>query len=156
VQASTFATVSVDLPGLDTGSLTVPFSGTYQIIARGYMSAGDRTGGAAGDGATQGSLRIVQSTNGGSFVNIKETYLTSSSKDIDGTNFYNLAQAGTIVLNVDLDAGDTYQFKVQGREWRANGVDTGWFGKDTSGYSGANSVNTAQRGSMTITMVQQQ
>ncbi|MEL6812378.1 MAG: hypothetical protein AAFP76_13690 [Bacteroidota bacterium] len=156
VRASTFASVSVDLPGLDTGTLTIPFSGTYQIIAKGYMSAGDRTGGASGDGATQGSLRIVQSTNSGSFVNIKETYLTSSSKDIDGTNFYNLAQAGTIVLNVELDAGNTYRFKLQGREWRANGVDTGWFGKDTSGYSGANGVNDAQRGSMTISLVMQQ
>ena len=82
--------------------------------------------------------------------------MTSSSKDIDGTNFYNLAQAATIVFNVDLDASNTYRFKIQGREWRANGVDRGWFGKDTSGYKGANTVDTAQRGSMTITLVKQQ
>ncbi len=148
---------SVDLPGLDSGDLTIAFSGTYQIIAKGYMAAGDRQGGSSGDGATQGSIRLVMDTNSsGTFTALKETYITSSSKDIDGTDFYNLAQAATIVFNVDLDASNTYRFKIQGREWRANGVETGWFGKDTSGYTGANSVNTAQRGSMTITLVKQQ
>ncbi|MDC8005720.1 hypothetical protein POV27_16800 [Aureisphaera galaxeae] len=155
VRASTSYTTSVDLPGLDTGSITVPFTGTYQIVAKGYMTAGDRLGGASGDGATQGSIRLVQSTSGGSFTSIKETYITSSSKDIDGTNFYNLGQAAFIVLNVDLVAGTTYRFKVQGREWRANGVDTGWFGRDTSGYSGASGVNTAQRGFMSLSLVEQ-
>lgn len=157
VRASSSSSTSVDLPGLDSGDLTIPFSGTYQIFAKGYMAAGDRTDGDPGDGATQGSISLVMDTNSsGTFTTLKETYITTSSKDIDGTNFYNLAQAATIVFNVDLDASNTYRFKIQGREWNTSGTDTGWFGKDTSSYTGANSVNTAQRGSMTITLVKQQ
>ena len=160
VRASASPTVSLDLPGLDTGNLTVPFSGTYQIIATGYLVAGDRSGGAAGDGATQGSIRLVMDDNSsgiftGIYTSLKETYISSSSKDIDGTNFYNLGKSATIVFNVELDANYQYRFKIQGREWRANGVDRGWFGKNTSGYTGASGVNSAQWGSMTITLVQQ-
>ena len=74
-------------------------------------------------------------------------------------NYNNLAQAATIVYNVDLDAGNTYTFRVRGREWykgNSNNSNTdSWFGKDTSGYGGANGVNDAQRGSMTITLVNQ-
>jgi len=155
-----YSTNYVDLPGLNSGVLTIPFSGTYQIFVKGYMTAGENLM-SDSDGAVQGSISLWMDTNNsGTFTKISEQYITSSSKRIDGSNFNYLGQAGTIVYNVDLDADDTYTFKVRGREWyQGDGNDSntaGWFGKDTSGYTGANLVNTAQRGSMTITLVKQQ
>lgn len=145
----------VDLPGLDTGDIMVPFTGTYQFIIKGYMAAGDLQG-PSGDGASQGSISLVQEIgNTGTFNLLKETYITSSSKDVNGTFVENLAKSAVIVFNVDLVAGTLYQFKVQGREWLTNDTDPGWFGKNTSGYTGANSVNDAQYGSMMITLVAQ-
>jgi hypothetical protein len=112
------------------------------------------------DGSVQGSISIWMDTNNsGSFTKVSEQYITTNSKRISGSNFNNLGQAGTIVYNVDLDADNTYTFKVRGREWyqadsnSSNNVS--WFGKDTSGYSGANGVNDAQYGAMTITLVNQ-
>lgn len=154
VLASTSSMTSVDLPGLDTGVFTPTFSGTYQIMVTAYMAAGNKT--SSGEGATQGSIRLVQEINtSGTFTSIKETYLTSSSKETGTTDMENLAQSGTILLNVDLDAANDYRFKVQGREWRANMVATGSFGKSTSGYTGAGGVADAQYGDMTITLVKQ-
>lgn len=88
------------------------------------------------------------------FNTIKETYLTTSSKQLGGTTVNNLAQSGTILVNIDLNAGTTYRFAVRGREWLANNTNTGIFGKDTSGYAG-NSLNNAQRGTMTISLISQ-
>ncbi|MDP0971313.1 hypothetical protein Q6294_30695, partial [Klebsiella pneumoniae] len=48
----------VDLPGLNTGSITVPFSGTYQILVNAYYAVGNR-GGSSSDGAAQGSIGLV-------------------------------------------------------------------------------------------------
>ncbi len=157
VVADSDPTIYVDLTGLDTGVINIPFSGTYQIVVTGYLAAGD-VDGISGDGATQGSISLLMDTNAsGSFTRVKETYITSSSKDIaGGTDFYNLGQAATIIYSVVLDVVNTYQFKVQGREWHPEGVLTGTFGKDTSSYVGAGSVNDAQRGRMTISLVRQQ
>ncbi len=157
VAADPDPTKYVDITGLDTGVINIPFSGTYQIIVTGYLAAGDVSG-ISGDGATQGSISLLMDTNAsGSFTRVKETYITSSSKDIaGGTDFYNLSQAATIIYSVVLDVVNTYQFKVQGREWHPEGVLTGTFGKDTSSYVGAASVNDAQRGRMTISLVRQQ
>ncbi len=157
VAADPDPTKYVDITGLDTGVINIPFSGTYQIIVTGYLAAGDVSG-ISGDGATQGSISLLMDTNAsGSFTRVKETYITSSSKDIaGGTDFYNLGQAATIIYSVVLDVVNTYQFKVQGREWHPEGVLTGTFGKDTSSYVGAGSVNDAQRGCMTISLVRQQ
>jgi hypothetical protein len=85
---------------------------------------------------------------------VKETYITTSSKRLGSTTVNNLAQSASIIYNVDLDAGTTYRFAVRGREWLPNNVTTGTFGKDTSGYSG-NTVNDAQRGTMTISLIKQ-
>ena len=149
----------VDLPGLDSGVITVPFSGIYQIFVKGYMAAGENLL-TNSDGAIQGSISLWMDTNNsGTFTNIKEQYITTSSKRIDGSNFNFLGQAATMVYNVQLDAGNTYTFKVRGREWYQgssnNSNNRSWFGKDSSGYSGANGVNDAQYGSMTITLVVQ-
>lgn len=154
-----YSTNYVDITGLDSGVLTLPFSGTYQIFVKAYMTAGDNLM-ANSDGSVQGSISIWMDTNNsGSFTKVSEQYITTNSKRISGSNFNNLGQAGTIVYNVDLDADNTYTFKVRGREWyqadsnSSNNVS--WFGKDTSGYSGANGVNDAQYGAMTITLVNQ-
>jgi hypothetical protein len=149
----------VDVTGLNSGVLTVPFSGTYQIITKAYMTAGDNLM-TNSDGSVQGSMSLWMDTNNsGTFTKVSEQYLTSSSKRIGGSNYNYLGQAGTIVYNVDLDANNTYTFKVRGREWyqaSSNNSNTpSWFGKDTSGYAGANGVNDAQYGEMTITLVNQ-
>jgi hypothetical protein len=154
VTASTNNLTYVILPGLDTGNITVPFSGTYQIRLEAYYAAGNHLGG-SNDGAAQGSISLALSTAGGAFVTLKETYLTTSSKDVLGTKVNNLAQSATIIWNMDLAAGTTYRFAVRGREWLPNDVGTGSFGRDTSGYAGS-PTNNAQRGSMTITLVKQQ
>jgi hypothetical protein len=65
VLASTTNTQYVVLPGLDTGSFTVPFSGTYQIRVEGFYSAGDLIS-TTGDGAAQGSISLAMgATSGG-------------------------------------------------------------------------------------------
>lgn len=143
----------VDLPGLNTGYITVPFSGTYQILVNAYYAVGDRISGTT-DGAAQGSIGLVMRTGVGSFVTLKEAYVTSSSKLISGANVNNLAQNVTILYNVDLVAGTTYTFKVQGWEWLTNNANPGHFGRNTSGYSGS-TTNDAQRGTMTITLIKQ-
>lgn len=154
VLASTSNTTYVILPGLDTGNITVPFSGTYQFRIEAYYSAGNLIS-TTGDGAAQGSISLAMSTSGGPLGMIKETYLTTASKRLGGTTVNNLAQSATIIWNQDLTAGVTYRFAVRGREWLANNVGTGTFGKNTSGYSGAG-INNAQRGTMTITLIKQQ
>ena len=154
VTASTNNLTYTVLPGLDTGNITVPFSGTYQIRVEAYYSAGNLVSTSA-DGATQGSISLAMSTGGGSLSTLKETYITSSSKRIISTTLNSLAQTGTIVWNIDLTAGVTYRFAVRGREWLGNNVQTAIFGKDTSGYTGAG-FNNGQRGSMAITLIKQQ
>lgn len=100
-------------------------------------------------------------TSGGSapiLRTLKETYLTTSSKIIGNGGgaapVNNLAQSATILVNQQLTAGVTYRFAVRGREWLSNNANPGVFGKDTSGYAG-NTINDAQRGTMTITLIRQ-
>jgi hypothetical protein len=153
VTASTSNTTYVILPGLDTGNITVPFTGTYQIRVEGYYAAGNLIS-TTGDGASQGSISLAMSTGGGALSMIKETYITTASKRLGSTTVNNLAQSATIVWNIYLTGGTTYRFAVRGREWLANNCGTGVFGKNTSGYTGAG-INDAQRGTMAITLIKQ-
>ena len=109
-------------------------------------------------GTWQADLAIdnvsMTNTTTGPLTTVKETYLTTSSKRLGSTTVNNLAQSASIIVNIDLYAGTTYRFAVRGREWLANNVGTGSFGKNTSGYSG-NSVNDAQRGTMSISLIKQ-
>ncbi|NNK52931.1 MAG: hypothetical protein HKO97_00070 [Flavobacteriaceae bacterium] len=157
VDADSDPTVYVDLDGLDTGDFNIPFSGEYQLIVRGYLSAGDLTTGSP-DGACIGSISLWMDTNNsGTFTKLDESFLTATSKTVNSTtDFYNMAHSTTIVYNVTLDVVNSYRFKVQGREWDRNGVDIGVFGRDTSGYIGASGIDDAQRGNMTFTLVRQQ
>lgn len=154
--------VYTTLTGLDTGNITVPFSGTYQIRVEGYYAAGNFTAGSpTGDGASQGSISLAMRTNSGPITTLKETYITTSSKRIrvgtTTTLLNGLAQSATIIYNIDLTAGTTYRFEVRGREWLANYVAAGIFGKttDNTSYPGANGVSDAQRGTMSISLIKQ-
>lgn len=155
VLADTNNLIYTDITGLETGNIQVPFSGTYQILINAFYTAGDLIS-TSSDGAAQGSLSVFMTTNGGSEVNLKEVYVTSSSKRILSSSVNGLAQNGTILVNVDLDANDTYSFNVKGREWLRNNVNTGYFGRDTQSYSGSDGVSDAMKGSMSITLVKQQ
>jgi len=108
VLASTTNTTYTILPGLDTGDITLPFSGTYQIRVEGYYSAGNLIN-PGSDGATQGSVCLAYSTGGGALSTLKETYITTASKRIGATSttVNNLAQSGSIIWNIDLTAGVT-------------------------------------------------
>lgn len=59
-----------------------------------------------------------------------------------------------IIVNVDLIAGQTYTFNVQGREWARYNADRGHFGRQTSGvYVGANGAANTQYADLTITLI---
>lgn len=58
VTADASNTTYVILPGLDTGEITVPFSGTYQIRAEAFYAAGDLINNSS-DGAAQGSISVA-------------------------------------------------------------------------------------------------
>jgi len=156
-QADADNTKYIILSGLDTGSISVPFSGKYQIRVNVTYCAGDLIV-TSYDGAAQGSVSLWIETNGvPAVVPVKENYLTSSSKgDVDGVTVNNLGQNTTFTWNMDLDVIDTYRFYVQGREWLANNVDVGYFGKNSSAYPGSLGDDDALRGYMNITLVKQQ
>ena len=157
VTANASSTVYSTLTGLDTGNINIPFSGEYQIIVRGYYASGNRTTGSP-DGASIASISLWMDTNNsGTLTNIEESFVTGTSKQINGTTeFDNMANSVTIVHNVTLDVMNTYRFLVRGREWERNGVAVGRFGRTTNSYPGASGITAAQRGRMTITLVRQQ
>jgi hypothetical protein len=129
-------------------NLTTYTGGSVQLRFIGLTGSGFRS-----DMAID-NISVSDSPPPASLSMVKETYITTSSKRLGGTTVNNLAQSATIIYNVDLDADTTYRFAVRGREWLANNVGTGSFGKDTSGYAG-NTVNDAQRGTMTISLIKQ-
>ena len=147
----------VDIPGLDTGDFNIPFSGEYQLIIRGYLSAGDISG-ISGDGACTGSISLWMDTNNsGTFTKLEESFITATSKSIDGgSDFFNLAHNTTIIYIVTLDVMNSHRFKIQGREWQREGVTNGVFGRDTDSFVGSNGITDAQKGTMTFTLVRQQ
>jgi hypothetical protein len=153
--ASNSVNTPIELTGLDTGLINVPFSGTYQIIVNAFYAAGNVQN-TSSDGAAQGSIRLEMSEDSGPFNILKETFVTSSSKQIASYSFNGLAQNVTILVNVDLDVTKTYQFKVIGEEWLRNNANRGYFGRNTTtaAYSGSTG-NNAQRGSMVINLVKQ-
>ncbi|GLB47980.1 hypothetical protein [Neptunitalea lumnitzerae] len=172
ILASTNTATYVDLPGL-TQTITAPYTGTYQIIVNGYYSSGapvnttvtqttstnfayyantehNHTVALYQDGASQGSIRLT--INGTA---IKEKYITSTSKSFQGQTFYSLGQNATIITNVTLTAGTSYTFRVQGREWARYNSNTGYFGRNTSIYVGANGVADAQYATLYINFIKE-
>ena len=122
--------------------------GSVQLRFNGTTSTGYRS-----DFAID-NITMTNTVATGPLAMVKETYLTTSSKQLGATTVNNLAQSASILFNVELNAGVTYRFAVRGREWLPNNVTAGSFGKNTSAYSG-NSVNEAQRGAMTISLIKQ-
>lgn len=144
------------IPGLDTGNIPIPYSGTYQIKVDVYYSCGDLSS-TTSDGAGQASIALMMDTNNsGTLTTVEEKYVTSSSKRIGSTTVNNLPQNVTIIYTVDLDVLNTYRFVAQGMEWSTHNVASGRFGRSTSSYSGASGVSDAQDGVITLTLVRQQ
>ena len=147
--------VYTQISGLDTGVINVPYSGTYHIKVETAYACGDLID-TSFEGVGQASISLNMTTGAGPSVLVKEKYVTSTSKRVDGVTMDNLPQNTTIIYTVDLDVLETYRFNATGREWSTNNVGLGTFGKDTSLYPGASSVNDAQRGSISITLLKQQ
>lgn len=142
------------LTGLDSGFISVPFDGTYQIMFSGYYSTGTPVD-TGFDAGSQGSLTLFAVDSGNNAVLLDEKYVASSSKVIDGVNFFFQSEHVTIIRNVDLLSTEQYRFRMFGREWSRQNANVGYYGKDSSGYTGSAGVNNAQRGEMTITLVKQ-
>jgi len=156
VTASTSSSTYTTITGLDTGNITIPYSGTYQVRVEAAYACGTLVS-TGSDGAGQASISLAMDTNNsGTLTTVKESYVTSTSKRIGSTTINSLPRNVTIIYTVDLDVLNTYRFVAQGREWSTHNVNTGTFGKDSNGYSGASGVNDAQRGSITFTLCKQQ
>lgn len=154
--ANVLSAVYTQISGLDTGFINVPYSGTYQIKVETAYACGDLSA-TTSEGVGQASISLNMTTGlTGIPVRVKEKYVTSTSKRVNGVTINNLPQNTSIVYTVDLDVLDTYRFNAEGREWSRNNVGLGTFGKNTSGYPGASGVNDAQRGSISITLIKQQ
>lgn len=153
--ASALNSVYTQISGLDTGSINVPYSGTYQIKVETAYACGNLLS-TTSEGVGQASISLNMTTGIGLPVRVKEKYVTSTSKRIGSVTMNSLPQNTTIIYTVDLDLQQTYRFNVTGREWSRNNVGVGTFGKNTNGYPGASGVNNAQRGSISITLIKQQ
>jgi hypothetical protein len=159
-------TTSYTLPGLDQ-TITPPYTGTYQIIVVCHYASGlQASGPEPGVGTSSVWLEIDT-------VKMAETWLTSSSKQI-GTGsavFHALGQNGLIIINVDLEAGTSYDIRVRAKEWNEdNTFNTfldglygtsgayGFWGIDSSYYNGnsfAGADPNCQINYMTITLLRQ-
>jgi hypothetical protein len=150
------------IPGLDTGTISVPYTGTYQIRVDIKYACGTLVS-TGSDGVGQGSVRLRMDTNSsGTLTTLKEAYVASSSKRMGSTTVNSIPQNVTLVFTADLDVLNTYRFVAEGMEWSTNNVLPGTFGKVTTVYSGSTDPNTSlpvsngQEGALTITLVKQQ
>lgn len=155
-RANLSSSVYTQISDLDTGFLNVPYSGTYHIKVETAYACGNLSS-TTSEGVGQASISLNMTTGVlGPNERVKEKYVTSTSKRIGGVSMNSLPQNTTIIYTVDLDLQKTYRFNVTGREWSRNNVGRGTFGKNTNGYPGASSINNAQRGSISITLLKQQ
>ncbi|OAB77314.1 hypothetical protein [Cochleicola gelatinilyticus] len=159
VRASANSSTYRTLTGLDK-TITVPVSGTYQILVNAYYAIEQPTGTTNTGGtvqhhnsAGQGSIRLRMNNT----KTLEEKYVASYGMAFpDGQKFYAHGQSVTMIINIDLIAGQNYQFAVQGREWsKFNSTTEGVFGWNTASHIGSNGVGEAQYGDMTITLINQ-
>jgi hypothetical protein len=144
------------ISGMDTGNIAVPYTGTYQVRIEAIYSCGTLIS-TSDDGVGQASIRLSMDTNNsGTLTPVKEAYVTSSSKRIGSSTVNSIPQNVAIIYTLDLDVLNTYRFVAEGMEWSANNVNSGTFGRNTSGYSGSLGVADGQDGAITITLVKQQ
>lgn len=158
-RANLVSTLYETLNDLDTGilNITVPYTGTYQIIVNAYYSVHNKNNASTVDAFGEASVRLQMRTGLlGAYNTLQEKYVTSSSKRILSTNVHSLGQNITIIENVELDATENYGFRVQGKEWnRQNTTGRGYFGRNSNILPGNSGVNDAMRGEMTITLIRQ-
>ena len=155
-------TTEYTLTGLDQ-EITVPITGTYQVIVNGSYGAGLKP---SGSNPGVGTCSIWLEVDG---VKMDEMWLTSTSKTVGSSgSFHALARSGVFIYNIDLEAGTSYDFVVKAREWderntysNFGGWGYGFWGLATSNYNGNNNgINgvgrsDALRSYMTITLVRQ-
>ncbi len=152
-------TTEYTLTGLDQ-EITVPVTGTYQVIVNGTYSAGLKPG---GSDPGVGTCSIWLEVDG---VKMEEMWLTSTSKVVGGGgSFHALARGGVFFYNIDLEAGTSYDFIVKAREWHElntysnfSGWGYGFWGLDSDRYNGNNGGggrDDAHRSYMTITLMRQ-
>ena len=153
-------TTTYTLPNLDR-DIVAPFTGTYQIIVVGYYAAGLIENGATVDGVGYASFTLEVDN-----IKVEEAMVTSSSKRVGaGGAFHALGQQATIIYNVDLVQGTSYNFKVRAREWQQVNTENtflsgtpgyGYFGIHTNVYNGnAGGDPDTQRAYMTITLLRE-
>ncbi|WP_405378332.1 hypothetical protein [Nonlabens sp. Asnod3-A02] len=144
----------IALPGLDTGTITFPYAGIYKISGNGYYSAGPQTGN--GDGVSIGSLALEMEVNGTPTI-VKERFVSAVSLDLgNNTRFDTLGQQVSYTFNFEANTSDSYRFTAKGREWNAHNTSTtGYFGRDSDGFTRSNQQNDAFRGSLIITLIEQ-
>jgi hypothetical protein len=155
-------TTEYTLTGLDQ-EITVPVTGTYQVIVNGTYHSGLKPSGSnPGVGTCSIWLEIDN-------VKVDEMWLTSVSKKVGSSgSFHALARNGMFIYNVDLEAGTPYNFVVKAREWderntysNFGGWGYGFWGLSSANYNGNNNgVNgvgrsDAHRSYMTITLLRQ-
>lgn len=144
----------IALPGLDTGTITFPYAGIYKVSGNGYYSAGPQTGN--GDGVSIGSLALEMEVNGTPTI-VKERFVSAVSLDLgNNTRFDTLGQQVSYTFNFEANTSDSYRFTAKGREWNGHNTSTtGYFGRDSDGFTRSNQQNEAFRGSLIITLIEQ-
>ena len=70
------------------------------------------------------------------------------------TNHFALGESTQIAVNVNLIAGQTYIFKVQGKEWSRANTQPGTFGVDTGGFQSSAGENNALRSDLIINFIE--
>lgn len=172
IRANSNSNTYVTLPNLDQ-TFTAPITGLYQILVNAYYAVEQPIGfteaplrNSAGNphlsnthvrqnhnSAGHASIRLLQDTT----VTLDEKYIASYGMSFpDGQQFWAHGQSMIIIVNVEMIAGQSYRFQVQGREWaRFNSTTRGIFGWTTNSHVGNNGNSTAQYGDMTITLINQ-
>lgn len=122
------------IPGLDQ-TFVAPYTGTYEIHASGYIAAANMLN-TSYEGTVHGSY--ILEIDG---VKVGESNVSSNTKRTPTNAFQALGRQTTIVYNVDLDEGTSYNIRLRARLWQHQNVDpsslnvSGLCGGPTSGYA---------------------
>ncbi len=161
-----FVNTLADIPinGLNQ-NIEVPFSGIYRIIVTSHFGVATVSNpNVADDNVAIASMRIEVDDEV-----IGEKLITTYSKFVDDTatggagsiNFFALSRQVVITKDIELIAGQTYNFNVIGRLWDWTNVAPaigafGYFGLNTTLYSrNPNLTDDASRTELTINLVRQ-
>ncbi|WP_299685232.1 hypothetical protein [uncultured Dokdonia sp.] len=161
-----FANTIADIPinGLNQ-TIEVPFSGIYRVIVTSHFGVATVSNpNVADDNAAIASMRIEVDAEV-----IGEKLITAYSKFVDDTatggdgsiNFFALSRQIVITKDIELLAGQAYNFNVIGRLWDWTNVAPavggfGYFGLNTTLYErNPNLTDDASRTEMTINLVRQ-